>query len=320
MPQRYDPTAYLYASARVRALENRLTSREQWSRMAELHTPEEILTAYADKGENRESVAEDKLRAAIATVRESVPDPALTLFLQYPYDCNNVKALEKCRIRGLDPADLLIDLGSIPAKTLLTVSENELLTLLPAHMAAALPEARAAYDKTADPQEIDFILDRAVFADMREAAAPFPFAAALVEARAELTDLLICTRLVRMQSGALGRSMLERAVLPCARFSTEALLAFYDGGEEALIGGISDTPYAKIFDKETSLALLEKRADDYLMQLARAARSSTFGAEVPIAYLLALESEGKNLRILLAGKRAGLDGATLRARMREHYV
>ena len=56
------------------------------------------------------------------------------------------------------------------------------------------------------------------------------------------------------------------------------------------------------------------------MGLIRRARYVTFGAEVPIAYLLAAERQSKNLRMLLAGKEAGLDAQRIQARMRESYV
>lgn len=319
MAKRYDPTEYLYASARIRSLELRLTSKEQWSRLCEMQTAEEILAAYCDKGTG-EDVAEQALRQAFATVTESVPDKTLCRFMQYPYDCNNVKALLKCRKRGTDPTDLLIDLGSISAISLLTVSENELSEQLPPHMAAAALAATEAFEKTGNPQEIDFILDRAAFADMAEAAAPFPFAAELVGIKADLVNLLICYRLLRMGNSVLARNMLQRAAIPCGRFDAEALLAFFDGGEDALIGGICDTPYAKIFEKDLSLAEAEKRADDHIAALVRKASTVTFGVEVPIAYLMTIENEGKNLRILLAAKRAGLDSAAIRARMRGLYV
>ena len=323
MAKRYDPTEYLYVSARIRALEGRLLSTEQWNRLVELSDQDEILAAFTDgraETARGEACAEAALRAAISTVAESVPDKRLPLFLQYPYDCNNVKALEKCRRCGADPAELLIDLGSIPVKDLKAALENELLERLPPHMSTALLQAREAFEKTADPREIDFILDKAAFADMAEAAAPFPFAAELVTVKAELIDLLMCCRLIRMRSPDLGRAMLDRAALSQGRFEKQTLLDWYDAGEQALLDGIFGTPYAKIFDKEASLFQIEKRADDYLMSLVRRARSVIFGAEVPIAYLMALETEGKNLRILLAGKRAGLDSTAIKARMREHYV
>ena len=68
------------------------------------------------------------------------------------------------------------------------------------------------------------------------------------------------------------------------------------------------------------LADTEKRADDHLMTLIRRARYVTFGAEVPIAYLLAAERQSKNLRILLVGKAAGLDAQAIQTRMRDSYV
>ena len=163
-------------------------------------------------------------------------------------------------------------------------------------------------------------MDKAAFADMAEAAAPFPFAAQLVTTKAETVNLLMCCRLIRMRAHDLGRAMLDRAAIPLGRFEKQDLLSFYDAGEQALLDGISGTPYADFFDKESSLFQIEKRADDHLMSLLRRARSVIFGAEVPIAYLMALENESKNLRILLAGKRAGLDSTAIKARMREHYV
>lgn len=324
MAKRYDPTEYLYASARIRAMELRLIPKDKWNQLLEMNSAEEILSALGDKSvfqsTDRESAPDQALRDAFATVAASVPDPTLIRFLQYPYDCNNIKALEKCRIKGLDANELLIDLGSIPAKTLLTVSENELPGLLPHHMAKALPEAREAFAKTANPQEIDFILDRAAYADMAEAAAPYPFAAALVATKADLQNLLICKRLLRMHNGDLGRAMLERSALPGGTISEEQLLACYEGGEDALYDVISRTPYARIFDKDAAPAVTERLADDYIMELVCRARSVTFGAEVPIAYLMAIENDSKNLRILLAGKAAGADCATIKAKLRKSYV
>ena len=316
----YDPTEYLYASARIRALEAHLIGKEQWNQLLSMNSAEEILASLSDRKSDGALDTEAALREGLVTVAESVPHPELSHFIQYPYDCNNVKALIKCRIKGLDPSDLLIDLGTISVKTLLTVSENELLALLPTNMAAALPAAREAYEKTGDPQEIDFILDRAAFADMKTAAAPFPFAAALVTARVDLQNLLICLRLLRMQNGALGRSMLERAMLPGGTLSTEWLLACYDEGENAFYDTVFGTTYAKIFDKTSSLGSIERAADDHLAEMVRKARMITFGAEVPIAYLLALETQSKNLRILLAGKRAGQDRDTIQAKLRACYV
>ena len=323
---RYDPSEYLYASTRVRALETRLISQQQLNRLLSLSTDKdvlnELLTKSADtkRGDSTEALLGERMQAALQVVRESVPDPALTHFLQYLYDCHNLKVLEKCRHRGLDPAGLLIDLGTVSAKTLQTVSENELFALLPDHMREAVAESRTAFAKTADPQEIDFILDRAAFADMAAAAAPFPLAREWVRAKIDLSNLLFCLRLLRMQNGDLGRSILTRAALPCGTVSTGTLAECYDKGEDALVTLAQQTGYHGIFHQGVSLSEAEKLVDDRLMTLVRKARSVTFGAEVPVAYLLAAETDCKNLRILLSGKKAGLDFDTIQSRMRACYV
>ncbi len=319
---RYAPTEYLYASARIRALEAQLIGRQQLNRLLTM-SEKEILgdLAGTDAGTaQREPLMQARLRAALDAVRESVPDPALTRFVQYPYDCHNLKVLEKCRYRGLAPEELLIDLGTIPVKTLLTVSENELFALLPTHLRAAVEESRAAFAKTADPQEIDFILDRAAFADMAEAAAPFPLARDWVKARIDLSNLLFCLRLLRMQNGDLGRAVLTRAALASASLDLALLLEWYDGGEDAFFEGVSHTPYAHVLQREMTLSEAEKAADQHLLTLIRKANAIPFGAEVPVAYLLATEADCKNLRILLSGKKAGLDVDTIQTRLRSCYV
>lgn len=315
---RYDPLDYLYASARIRAMESRLVGRERLNQLLAAPTVRDVEKALEEWGAAKEQ--EYGLKNAFAAVAESLPDKALLLFLQYPYDCHNLKTVEKCRIKGTDPTELLIDLGSVSAKSLLTVSEKELFSLLPTHMARSMEKAREAYAKTGDPKEIDFILDRAAYADMERAAAPYPFAAELVRVQAELLNLSMCLRLLRMQNGELGRATLICAALPVGHFDEQFLLSCYDGGEEALYKQILNTPYEGIFEKELSFTDIERRIDDHLMGLIRRARYVAFGAEVPIAYLLAAERQSKNLRILLAGKEAGLDAQAIQTRMREGYV
>ncbi|MBQ8357821.1 MAG: V-type ATPase subunit [Clostridia bacterium] len=321
---RYDPSDYLYASARIRAMENRLLGREKLQQLLSLDTMDEVLSALADNGYDGEGgildICQRHLEETFRTVADFLPDPTLIRFLQYPYDCHNLKVLEKCRVKGTDPAELLIDLGSIPAKDLLTVSENELADLLPPHMAAGLREARDAFDKTGNPREIDFVLDRAAYADMAAAASPFPLANQWVQAKADLTNLLICLRLLRMQSGDQGQALLSRTMLPGGTLDEAFLSDCYEGGESGLVSALARTPYGQIFGNGLPLSQCEKNADDFLIELTRRARAVSFGAEVPIAYLMAAETESKNLRILLAQKTVGDRADITKERMRNSYV
>ena len=322
MSKRLSPGDYLYASARIRAALGRHSWQKEIERLLSLPDANAVTAALRDAvgAPVDGDITEHILQEAFRTVRESVPDPSLFLFLQYPYDCHNLKVLEKSRRKGTDPSPLLIDLGSIPVKSLQTVWNNGDFSALPTHLSAAVPRAREAFDKTANPREIDFILDRALYADMAERAAGLPLSSEWVNAKAELTNLLICCRLLRSETPDAGRSLLTHAYLPVGRYDEASLLALYDSGEEGLIQALLHTPYEGIFEKDLPFSVLERRIENHLTTLARQHSTVTFGAEVAVFYLLEMNVLAGNLRILLAGKSAGLDAATIKSRMRDCYV
>ena len=61
-------------------------------------------------------------------------------------------------------------------------------------------------------------------------------------------------------------------------------------------------------------------ADNLWLDKAKSAKRVTFGAPVLVGYIAALEYEVKNLRIIIAGKDAGLPAQTIKERMRASYV
>ncbi len=328
MALRYQATDYLYATARVRAVEGRLVGREKLNRLLELKDRESVLQALAAGGvdvvrrdgeTDADATLDAMLREGFLLVREAAEDPTMGVFLQYPYDCNNIKALLKCRLGGKSAEGLACDLGSVEVKTLEAGLFGEDLSFLPAAMAAAVPQARAAYAETGNPQEIDFILDRACFADMAAAAAGLPFAARYVAARIDAVNLMTAMRLSLLWGGDVAAALLSSTLIEGGTLEREALLSLAREGAEAARGGFILTPFAPVLEEKT-LADAERRADDIVMSWVKEAKNVTFGAEVPIAYLIGLETAVKNLRILLAGKAAALPAEVLRGRMRECYV
>ncbi len=329
MQTRYSPTDYLYASTRIRALENGLIGKAKLDTLLLAATHEELLAALkaagvaCAEGEGVEAALTAMLREGIDSVKRSIPDASLAHIIEYPYDCHNVKSYLKATRRGIDPATLLIDAGTVPALDLTRALEAGEPSLLPQHMAAAVPMASEAFAKTADPREIDFILDRALFEDLSHAAAGFAFAEQLVSARADLANLLICLRLLRGKHCKIAPALFGRAMLPGGTLPEGFFEVAFTEGEGALLTALAvSTPYGRVAagaDQRTA-GELERMADDYLMALVREVKYLSFGAEIPLAYLWGLETSIKNVRILLAGKKAGLDDATLRERIRESYV
>jgi len=323
MARAYNPTDYLYLSARLRAKEAGLVGKEDLARYAAMKTTAEIMTALVAEGKfpaetPREEALAAMLRDGFDAVRESAPDPKAFAFLQYPYDCHNVKTVLKCYFAHRTPDALLLDVGTVPAATLSDIPAN-VPEALPAHLREAAVRAREVYEKTGDPREIDFILDVACFADMAEAAKSLPAAERLVRARAEMTNLRTARRVLAMQAGAQGEQILSHAFLPGGVSKKEDLLAAYREGREALDALAAKGDFAHVFAAEDS-AVIDLEMDNAYLRIAREIARVPFGAEVAIGYLIGVEYAVKNLRILLVAKETGADPATLNGRLRENYV
>jgi V/A-type H+-transporting ATPase subunit C len=318
---------YLYATARIRAMEASLIGHEKLERMLDQPTAAEAMAqvgAAAATPAEREAWFADRLAEAYREVLAMLPAPDAIRFLQYPYDCNNIKAALKCAARGIDCTSMLVGCATLPVEAYPDMVAQGDFSALPRHMAAAADEAQAVFTRTGDPQQIDLILDRACYADMREAAGTV-YTAELVRIKADLTNLMISLRVLRMGLTPANRAMLEAALLPGGDIAAAAMLNALSGGalslREAVRGSVCEEIFAR-FDgeEEPTAAVLECACDNAYMKRVQAAKYVSFGEAVPVAYLCAWEYAVKNMRILCAGKDAGLSNDTIRERMRACYA
>lgn len=275
---------------------------------------------------DREASLMTMLVDAFREVKEMLPTPDAVVFLQYKYDCNNIKSLLKCRVRGVEPTGMLSDAGSVPVEALREAVGSGDFSVLPRNMAAAAGEAYKNCLRTADTQIIDLTLDRACFADMAGTAeaSGVSFARRYVATLTDLTNLAMTLRVIRMGGSAgsseIGSRLLEAALLPGGNVAPDAWLSLLGEGEEALWRFVRKGEYAPVAETcgvGTPLSAVERATDARLMALVREARWLPFGAELAVAYLVGLEVGIKNLRIIMAGKDAHNDAATIRERLRE---
>ncbi len=329
-------TAYMYASARVRALEVGIVGKDRIEHLADAASMDELYARLEEYGvtlikDERGSVKEEAtlqgiLNNAMREVAENAPAPELYDFMRYPYDCHNIKAAIKCYLRKVDAHNMLFDLGSVAAKTVADMPKTQDFALLPTAMAQAAPLAMQAYVKTGNPRAIDLALDKACFADMLTCAKAGgePYHIDLVRTQIDLVNIMICLRMIRMQAGEQGVLLLEQAMPEGGMLDKDKLIGLVTEGEQALIYYLAHSPYDKLAnalrESDGTAASAERLADDYRMAMIRNAKSTTFGAPVLSAYFYAAEYAVKNIRIIIAAKRAGLDAKTIRERIRTSYV
>lgn len=335
MATRYKSTDYMFASARLRALECRLITREATERMLNASDTEALLDMLENYGYEgmsrassawaRESILISKLAQCYASAEQMSDGRKLIDFMRYPYDCNNLKVMIKCNARGISSDGLITDVGSVCAKAASDAFENGVFSAFPRHMADAVAEAREALARSRDPQLTDLILDRACFADMLDNSRQYgiELAERLVRTKIDLTNIITCARIIRMKLGNTAVGLFDSAVLEGGLLDTDILRGVLGAEPSELSDCLEYTEYGGLsayIGAELPLAQLERQADGIWLSVAKQAKAVPFGAEVIIGYAAAVEYEIKNIRILLAGKETGFSAESIRERLRESYV
>ncbi len=335
MASKLNTSEYSYCSAKFRALENRLLNSEKMRVLLECPTYAELIGKLTEYGvellhdESGEVDIEGSLQKmfedACLEVDTQTPIPEMYRFLRYPYDCNNLKACIKCNIKSISPDSMLYGCGAFSADEAKLASDGE-FSEYPENMAAAIAEAQQAYAKTKNPQNIDLILDKACYADMLAAAeaSKNEFLISLVRTKIDLTNIITCVRLLRMNMKDSGKALLEGAFLEGGTYDLKFFLDAYDSGEGKLCESLAYSDYGKfiscICENPDRLSNVERFSDNMYMDVVKGTKLISFGPEIPAAYLVAVEYQVKNLRIIIDGKVTGKESEAIRERLRYSYV
>ena len=326
-------TEYLSISAALRARETRLLTRERMERMVDARSGEESPKVLAECGYPElpalTSRALDEMlsQARAGLYRElkgAVPDPGLVEVFQMKYDYHNAKVLVKAAALGIDAGRLLMEGGRWSAAQIKDAFQRDSLRDFTDPFRQAVAQAREVLSAGSDPQLADFILDRACYAEMAAAAdtADSEFLRGYVRLLVDAANLRSAVRAARMGKDS---AFLSQALLPGGNVEVHALLsgkgsdlaALFRGG---LLGEAAAAGAALTVPGSGELTAFERLCDNAVMNYLAQARRIPFGEQAVIGYLYARENEFTAIRTILSGRMAGLDGDTIRERLREAYV
>lgn len=319
MGQQVKDTQYAYAVAKVRAVEGGLLDKAKLARLADAGGLEEVVKLLREAGYPAaeggwEAMLSGRMAEAYAFLRDISPVAETFDIFLVQNDYHNVKVLLKAEFLGENRDGLLKSTGRFEPARLKAAVADRVLGGFPETLRRAVSGAIDVYDRTGDPQESDMLLDAAAFQEMSLLAeqSGSGFVASLVAVLADLTNIRTFGRVKMMGR---GYDFLRRALVPGG---TIAEMRFLSDTGAQLADIVAGTPYA---DLDTSgIAALERSADEYLARYARNARFVTFGIEPLVAYLLAVQSEVRQVRIVLTGKANGLAPEVIKERLRETYV
>lgn len=323
---------FLSISARVRVLETRLLTAERMERMIDakdVNDAAKVLgeCGYPDLPEVTPSALEAMLAQAqaalFADMGKAVGSEAIIDVFRCKYDYHNAKTLVKGEALKLDQDRLLLGGGRYDPAALAENYRAEDLRACSETFREAVGHAREVLGSSGDPQRADFILDRAYFAELADLAASSGsrFLEGYVSALIDGANLRAAVRCARLDKGVafLRQVLVEGGSVPpedIARAKGSELgKVFKDTGFEAA----AEAGSAVAAPNGGALTEFERLCDDGVMAYLSRARLIPFGEQPVIAYLYAREAEATAIRIILTGRMAGLDGATIRARLRRAY-
>jgi len=328
-------TDYLSLSARVHAMEVSLLSRERMERMLDARSDEEAVKVLTECGypeigrvtpETVDRMLAQRRTALLQELEGAMPDRRLLEIFKVKYDYHNLKTLLKAEALGKDFDRLLVDAGRVPAGDLTErMNGTSQKGSLPDAMNKAVSMAREVLHTTGDPQRMDFALDRAYFAEIAALAEQTgsSYLKGYVTVQVDVANLRCLVRALRMNKSAdflkgvlfQGGSVSERSILNVASAGGSGLVELY---AVTTLRQAAETGAAAV--RGGGLTAFEKECDNAVTKYLAGAKYVPFGEAPVIGYLAAVDSELTNLRIILSGRMAGLDGDTIRERLRESYV
>lgn len=326
---------YLTLSARIHAMENRLLNQERMDRMIEARELEDaakVLTecGYGEMSELTNDGLERMLTQAQADLFHdlggSVTDRSLMDVFQCRYDYHNAKALVKSEALDM-PAErvepLLLPGGRYDAHRLLEDFQREDLRACSEFFRRGVSHAREILGSTGDPQMADFILDRTYYEELTDLAqrSGSAFLQGYVALSIDAANLRSAVRASRLDK---GMEFLNQVLLPGGNVPLRTIASargdelggvFRTGSlaQAAALGAALSAPGSG------ALTEFERLCDDAIMDYLGGGRRIAFGEQPIIGYLYAREAEMTAIRIIMTGRMAGLDGDTIRQRLRRTY-
>ena len=316
----------------LRAREPKLLSNDRAGRMLDAASFEEcakLLTdsGYADMSQMHakeiESYLASRRDGLFAELEKLAPDKGIVDVFKMKYDYHNAKAIIKAEAMGQDAKRLMSGSGRFAPDALFELYSEDKLSQLPAVFAQAVVEAKSTLARTANPQLADFILDRAYFAEIRDAAKALecPFLDGYAAILTDSTNLKSAVRTMRM-----GKDLefMDSALIPGGSVSAGRIVSA--GDKESISALFTNTllERAAALGAEAvdggSMTAFELACDNAVTAYLRTAKLVSYGPEALIAYLAAVESETTAVRMILTGRLAGIAPDTIRERLRDMYA
>lgn len=308
-----EDTRYVYAVARIRALEKKLLTSRVRRELLEAEG-EEILfrtlraAAYGLDKESFEEKLREESAETISLLKKLSLDTELTDLLTLKYDFHNLKILLKAKHFQQDVLSLMVEGGTIGIEELRRALREKRVCTLPAVFADAIEKAEAGFEKDEKTGTIDIIVDREFRNVFHRRCVEYGHRF-FTEFSVCIADLLNIRNFFRVRNLGRDADFLERILLENGSIEKNLFLSSVSQQVEEFISRLKSSDYCNlisesaVFLKEKGTLLrMERLIEEYVLDFAGKARYVVFGPEPVFAYSVLKENELKSIRAIVLGK------------------
>ncbi|MHC5163042.1 MAG: V-type ATPase subunit, partial [Planctomycetota bacterium] len=211
--------------------------------------------------------------------------------------------------------------GNVPAEEFGEIFEQEYYERLPGYLQEAVEAAVLGYYDSKDIRRIDYEIDRCEAKWRLEQAQDIDsvFAMSIVRLRIDLSNIRTMLRLKLA-----NREEETQFFIPGGFVDVDKYKQGLEAGLETIGQLFFATPYHELLEgaipylrSEKSFLKLEKECEDHVKGFLKTTRSIAAGPQPVIAYFLMKEAEIRTVRMVLVGKKNGLDAKLLLDRLGE---
>ncbi|MDO5688944.1 MAG: V-type ATP synthase subunit C [Tissierellia bacterium] len=329
--------AYIQSSTRVRVLESKLLKREQFDRMIDAKDIDEVYrvlneTVYGpafnklERAEDYEQALKQETYRLYEEMKGLSPDPDIVNFAALKYDAHNLKVLFKDHIMGKNSDDLLIHAGQIDIAQILEKAEEGDRRGIDEYYDNIASDIMYMFLDTTDPQYVELIVDLHFYETMLKTAKKIG-SEKFIRYATDYIDFNNVKTLFRMKKQGKDVNFIQQALVEGGSFSVNELSALYHESVEAIVSklkmkniGPALVKAFRAYEDTGRLSEFEKAMDDYQLNFMKDTKLVSYGPEVLFSYILAKETEIKNLRIIIVSKLNKLSPEFIRERLRDIYV
>jgi len=330
-----DPLKYGYAVGRIKVRETKMLGANRLERLVNAGDfgDQKRILAETDYGsffqeavtpEDVEKSLGDYLAVLYEFLEEIYPEKQILFYFRSRYDFHNLKVLLKAKYGEKTGEQIWSELGTLEPESIKKGIEEGELEGIAEPYKSALEEAMSRFEESKDYQQIDMILDKALYELLYMIAKKQKnkFFIDYVRSSIDLVNLKVFMRAKNLNK---EQEFVEDALLERGFVSKEKLTLLYSESSDIFVKELKETPYAtmvrdSVRGQKFDLDVFDRKEDDFLVRYIKIAKYIPVGLEPLISYIMAKENEVKTLRIILIGKLSGLSAQTIKERVRVQYV